>query len=379
MFGGRKLAALFSFGILSSFALQVEPSQAEDALAERLDPKSNVLVIAHRGASGYRPEHTLAAYELAIDLGADFIEPDIVPSKDGALIARHENNISGTTDVAEHQEFTTRKCKKEIDGSVEEGWFTEDFTLAELKTLKAKERMPQIRQHNTIYDNRYEIPTLQEIIDLIRKKEKQLNRRIGIYPEVKHPTYFASLSLSTEAKLLDTLQKNGYKDRNEPVFIQCFEPSTLQKMRSKTKLKLIQLIDDSGQPYDWTSKKDKRKSASMLSADGLKEIASYADGIGPNKNLIFPRAENGSIKVPSELVREAHKAGLQVHPWTFRNENNFLPANLRRGDQKSADAPSNYGDAIKEYELFYNAGVDGVFSENPDTAVEARKYETSTH
>ena len=169
------------------------------------------------------------------------------------------------------------------------------------------------------------------------------------------------------------MQKNGYTDRNDPVFIQCFEPSTLQKLRSKTKLKLIQLIDESGQPYDWTATKDKRSSASMLTAEGLKEIAGYADGIGPNKNLIFPRAENGSIKAPSELVRAAHKAGLQVHPWTFRNENNFLPANLRSGDQKAADALTNYGDAIKEYELFYNAGVDGVFSESPDTAAEARK------
>lgn len=373
MFGDRKLAALFCFGILSSFALRVEPSQAEGSSTARLDPKSKVLVIAHRGASGYRPEHTLAAYELAIDLGADFVEPDIVPSKDGVLIVRHENNISGTTDVADHKEFSARKCKKEIDGNIEEGWFTEDFTISELKTLKAKERMPQIRQHNTIYDHRYEIPTLQEVIDLVRKKEKEQNRRIGIYPEVKHPTYFASLSLSTEDKLLDTLKKNGYIDRNEPVFIQCFEPGTVQKLRSKTKLKLIQLIDETGQPYDWTAKKDKRTIESMISADGLKEIARYADGIGPNKNLIFPRSENGSINEPSELVKNAHNAGLQVHPWTFRNENNFLPANLRTGDQKAGEAPSNYGEAIKEYELFYNAGVDGIFSENPDTAVEARK------
>ncbi|MBX9572497.1 MAG: glycerophosphodiester phosphodiesterase [Candidatus Obscuribacterales bacterium] len=373
MFGNRKLAALFCFGMLSSLSLQLKPSQAESVPVARLDPNSKPLVIAHRGASGYRPEHTLAAYELAIDLGADFIEPDLVSTKDGALVARHENNITGTTDVAAHKEFSNRKCKKRIDGVIEEGWFSEDFSLAELKTLRAKERMPQVRQRNTIYDGRYEIPTLQEVIDLVRRKEKALNRRIGIYPEVKHPTYFASISLPTEDKIIKTLNNNGYADRSEPVFIQCFEPSTLQKMRSQTKLKLIQLIDESGQPYDWTEKKDKRTSAHMVTVEGLKEIAQYADGIGPNKNLIYPRSKDGSIDKASDLVLNAHKAGLQVHPWTFRNENNFLPENLRSGDQKASDAPSLYGDAIREYELFYDAGVDGVFSESPDTALEARR------
>lgn len=373
MFGNRKLASLFCFGMLSSLSLQVSPSQAEETKNRRLEAKSKPLVIAHRGASGYRPEHTLAAYELAIDLGADFIEPDIVPTKDGALIARHENNITGTTDVANHKEFAARKSKKTIDGNQEEGWFTEDFTLSELKTLRAKERMPQLRQHNTIYDGRYQIPTFQEVIDLVKRKEKQLNRRIGIYPEVKHPSYFESISLSTENKIIDTLEKNGYVDHTEPVFIQCFEPSTLEKLKTKTKLRLIQLIDESGQPYDWTSRKDKRTCSDMVTPEGLSEIAKYADGIGPNKNLIFPRAKDGTIGKPSKLVENAHKAGLQVHPWTFRNENNFLPRNLRSGNQKSTESAALYGDALSEYKIFYEAGVDGVFSESPDTALEARR------
>lgn len=325
------------------------------------------MIIAHRGASGYRPEHTLAAYELAIDVGADFVEPDLCLTRDGVLVARHENEISGTTDVSDHPEFASRRTKKTIDGEPVEGWFTEDFTLAELKTLRARERMPKIRQRNTIYNGRYEIPTFQEIIDLVKRKSAEQKRRIGIYPESKHPSYFAGLGLESAGKIVETLHKNGYKESTDPVFIQCFEPGTLKKIRKTTKLPLIQLIDDAGKPYDWVLQKDSRSFADMVTPAGLKEIAGYAQGIGPSKILISPRDKNDKLLPPTTVVADAHKVGLQVHPWTFRNENAFLPADFRTSSNEK-----EYGNAFAEYKLFYDLGVDAVFSESPDTALEVR-------
>lgn len=353
-------------------------SGTQFASAQKESKSAKVLVIAHRGASGYRPEHTLAAYELAIDMGADFIEPDLVPTKDGHLVARHENEISGTTDVAEHPEFAAKKTKKAIDGEAKEGWFTEDFTLAELKTLRAKERMPLIRQHNTIYDRRYEIPTFQEVIDLAQRRGKELKvqREIGLYPEAKHPSYFESIGLPIEKTIVETLHKNGYKSASAPVFIQSFEPASLKKLRAMTELKLVQLIDQEGRPFDWTTQKDPRTWADMIKPEGLVEIAKYANGIGPSKNLIVGRDKEGRLLQPGSLVSDAHKAGLVVHPWTFRNENPFLPLEFRIGKDAGSvqDQPRDgrYGKAFDEYKLFYNLAVDGVFSENPDTAVEAR-------
>ncbi|HEY9755779.1 MAG TPA: glycerophosphodiester phosphodiesterase [Oculatellaceae cyanobacterium] len=330
--------------------------------------EQNPLIIAHRGASGYRPEHTLAAYELAIDLGADYIEPDLVPTKDGVLVARHENDITGTTDVADHPEFASRKKSKTIDGESRTGWFTEDFTLSELNTLHARERMPKVRQHNTIYNDRYSIPTFQQIIDLVKKKSEQQHRTIGIYPEAKHPTYFAGIGLSTEKPLLEMLNKNGYLDEKSPVFIQCFEPSTLKRFHEQTRIRLIQLVDEEGQPYDLTVKKDTHMCLDMVKPEGLADIAKYAQGIGPNKNLILPRDKSGKILKATSLVADAHKVGLLVHPWTFRNENAFLPSDLRSANGSDAD----YGDIFAEYKIFFDLGVDGVFSENPDTARQAR-------
>ena len=350
---------LASITILAGLLLQA-PQTATAA--------GKALVIAHRGASGYRPEHTLAAYELAIDMGADFIEPDLCPTKDGVLVARHENEISGTTDVADHPEFANRKAKKTIDGVSVEGWFTEDFTLAELKTLHARERMPKFRQRNTIYNGHYSIPTFQEIIDLAKRKGAEQHRQIGIYPEAKHPSYFAGIGLANEKPLLETLNRNGYKDSSAPIFIQCFETGTLKRLHKLTKIRLIQLIEDDGKPYDWVLEKDPRSCADMATPAGLKEIASYAQGIGPSKNLIVPRDIAGKLLKPTTLVADAHKAGLQVHPWTFRNENTFLPADYRNGTE------AEYGNAFAEYKLFYELGVDGVFSENPDTALEARDH-----
>ncbi|MBY0551375.1 MAG: glycerophosphodiester phosphodiesterase [Candidatus Obscuribacterales bacterium] len=330
------------------------------------------IIIAHRGASGYRPEHTLAAYELAINLGADFIEPDLVATKDGALVARHDNELSQTTDVANHPEFANRKTKKTVDGKSQEGWFSEDFTLAEIKTLRARERMPKLRQNNTMYDDRFSIPTFQEVIDLAKRKTAELHRQIGVYPEAKHPAYFQSIGLPMETPLVEGLHLNGFFEATAPIFIQCFEPSTLKRLKRLTRINLVQLIADEGQPYDAILDKTTLSFSDMTKPAGLAEIKTYASGIGPDKHLIFPQDKSGNSKTRTSLVDDAHKAGLVVHPWTFRNENEFLPKNLQRTSPDKTEAKSCYGDALAEYALYYELGVDGVFSENPDTAIEAR-------
>ncbi|MBD2562113.1 MULTISPECIES: glycerophosphodiester phosphodiesterase [Nostoc] len=312
------------------------------------------IIIAHRGASGYRPEHTLAAYELAIALGADYIEPDLVSSKDGVLIARHENEISETTDVASHAEFAHRRTTKIIDGESKTGWFTEDFTLVELKTLRAKERIPEVRSQNTAYDGLLEIPTLQEIIDLVKAKSAEINRAIGIYPETKHPTYFKSIGLALEEPLLATLTANGYQGANAPIFIQSFEVSNLQDLSTKTDLPLVQLLNNSGKPYDFVVSGDERTYADLVTASGLEEIYKYAQAVGIHKNLLVPRDSNGKLQSPTSLVIDAHTVGLLVHVWTFRNEDCFLPLDFQ-------------GNPQGEYELFLSLGVDGVFSDYPDT------------
>ncbi|MBG1241702.1 glycerophosphodiester phosphodiesterase [Nostoc sp. NZL] len=313
------------------------------------------IIIAHRGASGYRPEHTLAAYELAIALGADYIEPDLVSSKDGVLIARHENEISETTDVASHAEFAHRRTTKIIDGESKTGWFTEDFTLVELKTLRAKERIPEVRSQNTAYDGLLEIPTLQEIIDLVKAKSAEINRAIGIYPETKHPTYFKSIGLALEEPLLATLTANGYQGANAPIFIQSFEVSNLQDLSTKTDLPLVQLLNNSGKPYDFVVSGDERTYADLVTASGLEEISKYAQAVGIHKNLLVPRDSNGKLQSPTSLAIDAHTVGLLVHVWTFRNEDCFLPLDFQ-------------GNPQGEYELFLSLGVDGVFSDYPDTA-----------
>lgn len=313
------------------------------------------IIIAHRGASGYRPEHTLAAYELAIALGADYIEPDLVSTKDGVLIARHENEISETTDVATHAEFAHRQTTKIIDGESKTGWFTEDFILAELKTLRAKERIPQLRSQNTDYDGLLEIPTLQEIIDLAKSKSAEINRAIGIYPETKYPTYFKSIGLALEVPLLATLTANAYQGANAPVFIQSFEVSNLQDLSTKTDLPLVQLLNNSGKPNDFVVSGNERTYADLATASGLREIAKYAQAVGIHKNLLVPRDSSGKLRSPTSLVTDAHAAGLLVHVWTFRNEDCFLPLDFQ-------------GNPQGEYELFFSLGVDGVFSDYPDTA-----------
>jgi glycerophosphoryl diester phosphodiesterase len=324
------------------------------------------IVIGHRGASGYRPEHTLASYELAIEMGADYIEPDLVATKDHVLVARHENDITGTTNVADHVEFADRKTTKVIDGVSVTGWFTEDFTLAELKTLRAKERLPDVRPANTAFDGLYQIPTFQEVIDLAKRGH------VGIYPETKHPTYFRSIGLPLEEPLVKALRANGYRGRNAPVFIQSFEVGNLQRLNRMTNVQLVQLIDATGKPYDFVVSGDPRTYADLVTPAGLAEIATYADGIGPNKNLIVPRDAQNRLMSPTTLVRDAHRAGLLVHPWTFRRENTFLPEDFRQGNPASPFYLQATGDFPAELRLFYELGVDGLFSDNPDVAVAVR-------
>lgn len=312
------------------------------------------ILIAHRGASGERPEHTIAAYTRAIELGADFIEPDLVLTKDGVLVARHENEISTTTDVASHPEFASRKATKTIDGQTVTGWFTEDFTLTELRTLRAKERLPQLRAANTAFDGQFMIPTFDEIIALAKAKSKETGRAIGLYPETKHPTYFASLGLPHEKPLLAALKKAGYTKTSDPVFIQSFEVGNLIALSGKTRLRLIQLVDAEGGPPD----RPGETYAQMMTPGGLKEIARYAAGIGPAKDLLIARNADGSLGSPTGLIAAAHAAGLKVHPWTFRAENYFLPTNLRNGTD-----PRTAGDLTAEIRAFIAAGVDGLFSD----------------
>jgi glycerophosphoryl diester phosphodiesterase len=324
------------------------------------------IVIAHRGASGDRPEHTLAGYEHAIDLGADYIEPDLVSTKDGILVARHENEIGGTTDVASHPEFAALRKTKTIDGVPITGWFTEDFTLAELKTLRAKERLPALRPANTAFDGLYEVPTFQEVIDLAKREH------VGIYPETKHPTYFDSIGLSLEEPLVATLKRNGWNGKGAPVFVQSFEVANLKQLNRMTNVPLVQLLDGVGRPYDFTAAGDTRTYADLATPAGLHEIASYADGIGANKGLIVPRDAANRLGQPTSLIRDAHRADLIVHAWTFRKENEFLAADHRQGNPVSPFYRAAVGDLAGELELFFGLGLDGVFSDNSDVAVAAR-------
>ncbi len=327
------------------------------AMTPKNSPSTPPIVIAHRGASGLRPEHTLAAYDLAIDQGADFIEPDLVPTKDDVLVARHENAIADTTDVADHSEFASRRTTKTIDGHNLTGWFVEDFTLAELKTLRAKERLPKLRPANTAYDGRFEIPTLAEIIALAKRRSAETGRTIGIYPETKHPTYFAGIGHPTDLLLVAQLKAAGWDSATAPVFIQSFEVKNLQRLHAVTRVRLIQLIDGEGGPADAAQP----SYAAMITPAGLKAVAGYAYGIGPNKGMLWTGT------TPSPLVADAHAAGLRVHPWTYRAENMFLPNRFRRGTD-----PAAQGDIAAEIDAGLAQGIDGFFTDFPLYGAQAR-------
>ena len=312
--------------------------------------EGDILIIAHRGASGERPEHTLAAYERAIDQGADYIEPDLVPTADGVLVARHENEIGQTTDVADRAEFADRRRTKSVDGQEISGWFTEDFTLAELRTLRARERIPALRPHNTRYDGLFQIPTLEEIVQLVRAKEAETGRRIGLYPELKHPTYFRKVAGIDTARLLMAELARLKITPDDPIYIQSFETDPLGFLDSRSSFRLVQLIKPDGGPYDQPG----LTYAEMLTPGGLAEVASFADGIGVHISLVLQ--PDGS---PTPLVAEAARAGLSVHAWTVRKENAFLPAGLKVGEDDAATG--NYPALLA---MLRAAGVDGVFTDD---------------
>jgi glycerophosphoryl diester phosphodiesterase len=364
-----RLAALAGTSLLALGALAASGTATAGPAADRppAHTETQPLVFGHRGASGYRPEHTLASYELAIRLGVDVIEPDLVTTSDGVLVARHEPEISGTTDVARHPEFAGRRTTKVLDGVPTTGWFTEDFTLRELRTLRAVERIPQVRPRNTLYDGRYQIPTFQEVIDLAKRASQQYHRKIGIAPETKHPTYFRAQGKPLEPALVRTLVRNGLNRPGSGVYVQSFEVSNLIALRSQLRVDLVQLTSATGAPYDFVATGDPRTYADLTTPAGLRQVARYADVLGPDKTQIVPRSAAGASLPATTLVRDAHRAGLAVVPYTFRNENTFLPAELRVGTD-----PAQYGNAFAEYAQFFGLGVDGLFSDNGDTAREAR-------
>jgi glycerophosphoryl diester phosphodiesterase len=333
-------------------------------------------VIAHRGASGYVPEHTLSGYFIAIQQGADYVEPDLVITRDGALVARHENEIGGTTDVASRPEFAARKTTKNIDGREVTGWFTEDFTLAELKTLRARERLPELRKNNTRYDGAFEVPTFDEVLALVAAADKQraaaalaagkpAPARIGVYPETKHPSYFAGLGLHFDDRMLEALARFGYTRRVDPICLQSFEVANLKALRKKTDLPLVQLVEPGGQPFDFTLAGDERSYLDLMGEAGLKEIAAYADAIGPHKWMVVQFGEGPPRD--TGLARRARAAGLGIHVWTLRAENEFLPAPL-----KAAGDAAIHGDLAAEIRALLDAGITGFFSDHPDLAVRAR-------
>ncbi|KUN20509.1 glycerophosphodiester phosphodiesterase [Streptomyces antibioticus] len=327
-------------------------------------------IIGHRGASGYRPEHTFGSYQLALDLGAHVVEAgDLVPTKDGHLVCRHEPEIGGTTDVADHKEFADRKTTKVLDGVSVTGWFTEDFTLAELKTLRAIERIPANRPHNTLYNGRWEIPTFEEVLKWQDEQTRKRGKQVWIYPETKHPTYFRKLGLGLEERVAKLLRKHGKDGRNAPVILQSFEPSSIQRLNRLVDNPLVVLLSSAtSRPWDFVEAGDPRTVADLITPAGLREIAGYAQGIGPTLDLVIPKDANGNLTTPTTLVADAHKVGLILHPYTMRNENPFLPTSFRKGTD-----PDAYGDVFGAYKAYFATGIDGVFTDNADTGLLARE------
>ena len=341
---------LIALVVLATASACVTPAPARTPAAPTAAVRP--IVIAHRGASGHRPEHTLAAYALAIDMGADFVEPDLVSTRDSVLVARHENEIGGTTDVA--AKYPDRRTTRTIDGRPVTGWFTEDFTLAELRTLRATERLP-FRSH--AHDGREPIPTLDEILDLVVRRSRETGRRIGVYPETKHSSYFRSIGLPLEEPLLAALARRGWTTAAAPVFIQSFEVGNLRALRPRTGVRLAQLIAAEGGPADAATSADVPATyAEMRTPAGLARIARYANAVGVEKSLVQPIDSDGRRRAPTSLVADAHRAGLAVHVWTLRSDAAFLPK-------------AYAGDAAAEWRAFAALGVDGIFGDFPDVGV----------
>jgi glycerophosphoryl diester phosphodiesterase len=386
----KKTLFILSTGLLLLSACKKDEDNAPSKTWNTLSGKEP-LAIGHRGYPGRLPDHTLEGYSQAIDDGADAVEPDLVLTKDSILVARHEPMLSGTTNVADHPEFTTRKTKKMLDGEEIEDWFACDFTLAELKTLKAKQ---PLAERNQAFNGLYTIPTFEEVIALVKQKSIEKGRTVAVYPETKHPTFHENLKLHISDKLLTALDKAGWNSKDAPVYVQSFEVSNLKYIRSKSTVKIVQLFDaydvkkdgtldmtaPNGQPYDFVKAGDSRTYNDLATDAGLDFVKTYANGIGPWKPYIIPYTytdangdntpddmnADGKIdmrdykKLPStDLIARAHKRGLFVHGYTFRNEKRRLLSDYK-------ESP------IAEYKDFYDLGIDGVFSDSVATAIKAR-------
>ena len=358
------------FGALTAAAPALIATLRAPAEAAGRGGSKPTLVVGHRGTAGYRPEHTLASYELAARMGADYMEPDLVSTKDHVLVCRHEPEIGGTTDVAARPEFADRKRTVLLDGVAVTGWFTHDFTLAELKTLRAIERIPAVRQHNTLYNGLFPVPTFQELLDLRVKLSAELGRELGVFPETKHPTYFRNLGLELETPLVRTLRRNNLDRPGAKVFIQSFEAHNLAALHDdyRVRVPLVFLASAAGGPFN-----DPKTYAEYLSPAGLAGLSRYAGGIGPDKSLVIPRKADDTLGTPTALVGDAHAAGLKVIPYTFRAENQFLPADYRVGTD-----PDGYGRAIDEQVAFLKTGLDGLFTDQSDIGVLARQTAFAT-
>ncbi|CAH2099840.1 unnamed protein product [Euphydryas editha] len=364
------LSAILVIFVIVGVTIGLAIPTSSSKLTERGADFCSPVIIAHRGASGYAPEHTLGSYALAITMGADYVEPDLVITKDGHLIARHDNSLGLTTDVASHPEFAHRHRTQTIDGIEVSDWFTEDFTLEEIKTLRTVERIPDIRPGNARMDGTFHIPTFQEIIDLVKSMQISQRRTIGIYPEIKHSSHFKKVGLPMEELVVNTFHKNGYLDSNAPVYIQSFEVNNLKELKKLTNLRLLQLLetDKSTQPADQVLLNTGLTYNNMSTPEGLAEIAKYAAAVGPDKNYIIPRKDDNSLGDATTFVRDAHAVNLKVHPYTFRAENSFLP------EEYKSDDPSKHasGNLMGELQRFIEAGIDGLFIDQPDIAIRLR-------
>lgn len=324
-------------------------------------------IIAHRGACGYRPEHTAAAYELAVEMGADYIEPDLVMTRDGVLVDRHEPEIGGTTDVAAHPELASRRTTKVLDGVPTTGWFVEDLTLAELKTLRATERLGDLRPGSAAHDGRYEVLTFEETLELRERLSRESGREIGIIPEIKHSTYLHGLGLDPEAELVRLVERHGLNRPDAPMWTQSFELTNLQALRDRHgyRARLTFLTTAAGGPFDLAA--EGTTYTALTTAASLQELARWVDGVSPEKAQVVPLRPDGTLGAATSLVADAHAAGLLVTPWTFRAENVFLPTDLREGDE-----PAGHGRVVDEMRSYLEAGVDGLFTDHPDLGVQAR-------
>jgi glycerophosphoryl diester phosphodiesterase len=317
-------------------------------------------VIAHRGASGHRPEHTALAYRLGYRMGADSVEPDLVATRDGVLICRHDLDLSKTTDIADRPEFADRRSRISINGKVVGGWFTHDFDLAEIRTLQARERWPEKRAGSAKFDGQLGLVTFEELLDICEAESARRGSPLGVHAELKHAHWFESKGLPLGDLVMDVVNARGIDKVSGPLTVMSFEPTVLRRLAASSSLELIQLVDTSGMPHDVSGTTYRR----MCSKAGLAKIAEYATGIGPSRQLVFPRDRNDVVDKPTNLVRKAHDRGLDVLVWTLRSENRHLPSNLRHGAR-----PRRHGDAEAEVRMFLDAGVDGLLTDFPDVAV----------